>query len=45
MLDGLFDLFWSVLNGMIAQDFFIALMAVGVLFGICSLIRYVFQGE
>lgn len=45
MLEGLFDLFWSVFNGMVSQEFFIALIAVGVVFGICSLIRYCFQGE
>lgn len=45
MLERLFSLFWSVLDGLIPLEFFVALIAVGFLFGVCSLIRFIFVGD
>lgn len=44
MLERLFSLFFSVLNGMALTDFFIGVMAAGFLFGMATLIRYIFVG-
>lgn len=45
MLERLFSLFWSVLDGLIPSEFFIALIAAAALFGVCSLIRFIFVGD
>lgn len=45
MLERLFSLFWSVLDGLIPSEFFVSLIAVGFLFGVCSLIRFIFVGD
>ena len=44
MLERLFSLFFSVLNGIALTDFFIGVMAAGFLFGMATLIRYIFVG-
>lgn len=44
MLERLFSLLFSVLNGIALTDFFIWVMAAGFLFGLATLIRYVFVG-
>ena len=41
MLERLFSLFFSVLNGIALTDFFIGVMAAGFLFGMATLIRYI----
>lgn len=44
MLERLFSLFFDSLNGLVLTDFFIFVMAAGFLFGISTLIRYIFIG-
>ena len=45
MLQELFSMFFDVIDGLVVLDFFIAVMAAGCLYGIASLIRYIFAGD
>lgn len=44
MLERLFTLFFSVLDGIAVTDFFIFVIASGFFFGMVTLIRYIFIG-
>lgn len=45
MLEQLFSLFFGVLNGMVDTDFFVWVVASGFLFGMATLIKYLFVGD
>lgn len=45
MLERLFALFFDLLDGLVAMDFFVFVIAAGFLFGIASFIRYLLMGD